>query len=46
MAVRYNETDWKHRINEVLKEIQPDINDILSEYGVPLLDDLGRVIKN
>ena len=45
MATRYNETEWKHTINAVLKEIQPEINAILTEYGVPLLDDLGRVIR-
>lgn len=44
MAVRYNETDWKHRINAVLKELQPEINDILHEFGIPLLDDLGDII--
>lgn len=42
MAVRYNETDWKHRINEVLNELQPQINTILKEYGVPLLDEKGQ----
>lgn len=42
MAVRYNETDWKHRINEVLDELQPEINTILKEYGVPLLDEKGQ----
>lgn len=44
MAVRYNETEWKHRINSVLKELQPEINRILREYDVPLLNDLGAVI--
>jgi len=44
MAVRYNETDWKHRINEVLAELQPEIDVILREYGVPLLDDKGQLL--
>ena len=42
MAVRYNETDWKHQVNGVLTELQPEINAILREYGVPLLDEKGQ----
>lgn len=45
MAVRYNETDWKHAINDVLARIQPEIDDILREYGVPLLNDRGELRK-
>jgi len=44
MAVRYNETEWKHTINSVLQELQPEINDILREFDVPLLDDRGELI--
>lgn len=43
MAVRYNETDWKRKINSVLKELEPEINIILEDYGVPLLDDRGNL---
>lgn len=46
MAVRYNETDWKHAINDVLARIQPEIDDILREYGVPLLNDRGELRKH
>ena len=46
MAVRYNETDWKHTINEVLARIQPQIDEILLEYGVPLLNDRGELRDN
>jgi len=42
MAVRYNETDWKHRVNAVLKKLEPQIQTILAEYDVPLLDDRGQ----
>ena len=42
MAVRYQEVDWKHRINEVLDEIQPEIDEILKTYSIPLLDDAGN----
>lgn len=43
MAVRYNETDWKRKINTVLKELEPEIQAILSDYNVPLLDDRGNL---
>ena len=42
MAVRFNETDWKHTVNEALAAIQPQIDEILREYGVPLLNDRGE----
>ena len=38
MAMRRGETAWKHTINQALANLQPEINTILSEYGVPLLD--------
>jgi quinoprotein dehydrogenase-associated probable ABC transporter substrate-binding protein len=44
MAVRYNETDWKHTINSILKELRPEMNDILLEFDVPLLNDRGALI--
>ena len=44
MAVRYNETDWKHTINDILAEIQPQVDEILREFGVPLLDDKGQLL--
>lgn len=45
MAVRYNETDWKHKINNVLVELSPDIENILRSYGVPLLDEKGQLLE-
>ena len=45
MAVRYNETDWKRKINSVLKELQPEIQRILSDYDIPLLDDRGNLLS-
>lgn len=44
MAVRYNETDWKHKINSVLDELSPQMDEILRSYGVPLLDEKGQPI--
>lgn len=42
MAVRFNETDWKRTVNAALASIQPQINDILHDYGVPLLNERGE----
>lgn len=44
MGLRFNEPNWKHQINALIKKHQPAINDILLEYGVPLLDEQGRPI--
>ncbi len=42
MAVRFNETDWKHTVNAALAKIQPQVDSILQDYGVPLLNDRGE----
>jgi len=44
MAVRFNETDWKRTVNAALAKIQPQIDEILHEYGVPLLNDRGELL--
>lgn len=38
MAMRRGETTWKHTINETLAKLQPQIDQILTDYGIPLLD--------
>lgn len=45
MAVRYNETDWKHVINDVLEELKPEIDAIIREYEFPLLNSRGELIS-
>ncbi len=45
MGIRYNEPDWKHLLNEILKQKAPEIQAILLDYGVPLLDEQGRAIQ-
>lgn len=42
MAVRFNETDWKRTVNAALRKLQPQIDVILQDYGVPLLNDRGE----
>ncbi|MFO1049045.1 MAG: quinoprotein dehydrogenase-associated putative ABC transporter substrate-binding protein [Geminicoccaceae bacterium] len=45
MGMRPGEPDWKHKINELIRELQPEITAILQSYGVPLLDGKGQVIQ-
>jgi len=44
MGIRFNEPDWKHRLNAFIEDRQADIDAILLEFGVPLLDAQGRRI--
>ena len=46
MAVRANENDWKRRLNRILQRLQPKIDRILKDYGVPLLDRQRRLISD
>ena len=43
MGVRRSDQDWKRRLNRLIGESQPEIDKILSEYGVPLLDEQGKL---
>jgi quinoprotein dehydrogenase-associated probable ABC transporter substrate-binding protein len=44
MGVRANEPDWRRRINAATQKHQAEITALLQEYGVPLLDEQGRLI--
>jgi quinoprotein dehydrogenase-associated probable ABC transporter substrate-binding protein len=44
MGVRRSDQDWKRRLNRLIAENQAEIDRILTEYGVPLLDEQGRLI--
>jgi quinoprotein dehydrogenase-associated probable ABC transporter substrate-binding protein len=43
MGVRRSDQDWKRRLNRLIGESQPEIDKILAEYGVPLLDEQGKL---
>jgi mxaJ protein len=43
MGVRRSDQDWKRRLNRLIGESQPEIDKILAEYGVPLLDEHGKL---
>lgn len=46
MAVRHSEQTWKRELNTLLRRLQPQIDTILAEYGVPLLDEQGRLVSH
>lgn len=43
MGVRGQEPEWRRRINAVIRDKQGEIDGILREYGVPMLDEQGRL---
>ena len=44
MGKRPNESDWKHRLNDLIAENREEIDGILLEFGVPLFDRQDRLI--
>ena len=45
MGVRQGELKWKREINKLIRRNQAEIDAILTEFGVPLLDDQGKTLK-
>jgi PQQ-dependent catabolism-associated CXXCW motif protein len=45
MGLRRGEPEWEERLNRFLAEHGAEIQKILVEYGVPLLDEQGRLIS-
>ena len=44
LGVRHDELDWKHKLDAVLRSRRVDINKVLVDYGVPLIDESGKLI--
>jgi quinoprotein dehydrogenase-associated probable ABC transporter substrate-binding protein len=44
MGVRFGEREWKDRIERLIDANRPRIQAILAAYGVPQLDDEGRIM--
>ncbi len=44
MGVRRSDQEWKRKLNRLIAENQPEIDRILTEYGVPMLDEQGGLI--
>ena len=45
MGVRQGELLWKRQLNKLIRRNQVEIDKILTEYGVPLIDDQGTALK-
>ena len=45
MGLRRGEPVWKQQLDDLLREEKDAIEDILHEYGVPLLDNQGNAIE-
>ena len=43
MGVRRSDQDWKRKLNRLISQDQPEIDRILTDYGVPLLDEQGQL---
>ena len=42
LGVRHSDQNWKRELNRLIREEQPKINQLLAQYGIPLLDDRDR----
>jgi quinoprotein dehydrogenase-associated probable ABC transporter substrate-binding protein len=45
MGVRQGEDRWKRELNAMIGELQPEIDAILADHGVPLVNDMGTAMK-
>ena len=45
MGVRPGEDRWKRTLNSEIRKLQPQIDAILVDYGVPILNDDGTALK-
>ena len=45
MGVRQGELKWKRELNKLIRRNQAEIDEILTEYGVPLLEEFGTALK-
>jgi quinoprotein dehydrogenase-associated probable ABC transporter substrate-binding protein len=44
MGVRPSDQEWKRELNKLIQENQKDIDKILTDFGVPLIDEQGHWI--
>jgi quinoprotein dehydrogenase-associated probable ABC transporter substrate-binding protein len=45
MGVRHNEPEWRRKINAAILREHDGIAEVLKSYGVPLLDEQGKLMK-
>lgn len=46
MGLRHGEPDWRHWLNDFIRQNRDGIRDLLLSYDVPLLDRDGRLIRD
>ena len=46
MGVRVNEVAWKRQLNEIIKKRQGDINQVLLDFGIPIIDENSKPITS
>lgn len=46
MGIRRRESEWKHQLNGELEKLAPEIEEILVQYGIPLLDENDHLINH
>ena len=44
MGIRGADVEWKRTLNKLTAELQPEINDLLRSYGMPMLDENEKPI--
>jgi hypothetical protein len=44
LGVRHSDQEWKRKLNRLIIENRAEIDRILTDYGVPLLDDQGKLV--
>jgi quinoprotein dehydrogenase-associated probable ABC transporter substrate-binding protein len=44
IGVRVNEPEWRRRVNAALQKERQQITETLQDYGIPLLDERGRLL--
>lgn len=44
MGVRQSDHAWKRGLNQMISKLQPEIDKILLEYGVPMIDEQDKLI--
>jgi len=46
MGVRFGEREWKQQVEQLISRNLPQIQAILTEFGVPLLDERGQFLQS
>jgi hypothetical protein len=44
MGVRPTDQNWRRELNGAIRQMQPAVTKILLDYGVPMLDEGGKII--